>query len=115
MDLLIAYDWPGNAQQLQNVIQRLIVLNTDNHISKSDINSALGGDINVNGKASTETPDYFETNIRQAKEQFETEYLRYQLNKVNGNVSALAKNVGLERTHLYRKLKSLKITASDSK
>ncbi len=115
LDLLIAYDWPGNAQQLQNVIQRLIVLNTDNHISKSDINSALGGDINVNGKASTETPDYFETNIRQAKEQFETEYLRYQLNKVNGNVSALAKNVGLERTHLYRKLKSLKITASDSK
>ena len=110
--ILSDYDWPGNVRQLQNVIQRLIVLNNSNEISSGAVKSALGGDINVNSKTSTTFPDYFETDMRQAKEQFEKAYLSYQLGKVNGNVSALAKNVGLERTHLYRKLKSLNITAS---
>ncbi|MCL4166596.1 UNVERIFIED_CONTAM: hypothetical protein GTU68_044870 [Idotea baltica] len=115
LDMLITYDWPGNVRQLQNVIQRLIVLNNNREIKGSDVRSALGGDINVQGKASTNLPDYFESDMRRAKEQFEKAYLSYQLNKVQGNVSQLAKNIGLERTHLYRKLKNLGITANKAK
>lgn len=115
LEMLINYEWPGNARQLQNVIQRLIVLNDDQQISANDVQSALGGDINVQSKTSNALPEYFESDMRKAKEQFEKAYLSYQLNKVEGNVSALAKNVGLERTHLYRKLKSLEITANKSK
>ncbi len=111
---LYQYDWPGNVRQLRNVIQRLLVLNHDSQISNDDVMLALGDDVDVRTRQ-TKLPDYFDGEMRHAKEQFEKAYLSYQLNKVNGNVSALAKNVGLERTHLYRKLKSLNITASDSK
>jgi len=115
LEMLINYDWPGNVRQLQNVIQRLIVLNSNDQISADDVQSALGGDINVQSKTASTLPDYFESDMRQAKEQFEKAYLSYQLSKVDGNVSALAKNVGLERTHLYRKLKSLEITSAKNK
>ena len=83
-------------------------------ISTDEVEVALGSDINMQTPQS-DIPDYFDDQMRQAKEQFEKAYLTYQLSKVNGNVSALAKNVGLERTHLYRKLKTLSITASDAK
>ena len=111
---LYKYDWPGNVRQLRNIIQRLIVLNNDSVIDSDEIQVALGNDVNMQTRQ-TDHPDYFDEEMRQAKEQFEKAYLSYQLSKVNGNVSSLAKNVGLERTHLYRKLKSLNITASDAK
>ena len=111
---LIEHDWPGNARQLQNVIQRLLILNNGSEISVNDVNSALGGDINMQSQSQTMT-EYFEGDMREAKEQFERAYLTHHLSLVEGNVSALAKKVGLERTHLYRKLKSLDISARDSK
>jgi DNA-binding NtrC family response regulator len=75
---------------------------------------ALGGDIDMK-KSGQQNPEYFDGDMRQAKEEFEKAYLNHHLNEVDGNVSALAKKVGLERTHLYRKLKSLNITARDAK
>ena len=111
---LVAHDWPGNARQLQNVIQRLLILNSGNEITIKDINSALGGDININNSTDA-LLEYFEGDMREAKEQFERAYLVHHLSIVKGNVSALAKKVGLERTHLYRKLKSLDINTRDIK
>jgi len=104
------YQWPGNVRQLQNVIQRLLILNTDSEITISEVSDALGGDLGMQ-KQKTPLPDYFEGDMRKAKEAFEKAYLSYHLDTVEGNVSALAKKVGLERTHLYRKLKSLEISA----
>ena len=112
--MLIDHDWPGNARQLQNVIQRLLILHNGKEIGVKDTTMALGGDINMQ----TNSPDmseFFEGDMREAKEQFERAYLAHHLSIVQGNVSALAKKVGLERTHLYRKLKSLDISARDSK
>lgn len=114
MQALVDYDWPGNVRQLQNVIQRLLILNTEKNITLSDVTDALGGDTGMQ-KQSQSLPDYFEGNMRKAKEAFEKAYLNYHLGTVDGNVSALAKKVGLERTHLYRKLKSLDISARDAK
>lgn len=108
------YDWPGNVRQLQNVIQRLIVLNAGQQVNTQDVEAALGGDLDMK-KRTPALPDYFDGDMRQAKEEFEKAYLSYHLGMVNGNVSKLAKKVGLERTHLYRKLKSLDITARDAK
>ena len=113
-NILYKYDWPGNVRQLRNIIQRLIVLNNNSLISSEEVEAALGSDIKMQ-TTQTEFPNYFDNEMRQAKEQFEISYLSYQLDKVNGNVSALAKNIGLERTHLYRKLKSLNITAKNAK
>jgi len=111
---LVDHDWPGNARQLQNVIQRLLILNNGKEIDVSEITSALGGDINMQANTQ-DLSEYFEGDMREAKEQFERAYLTHHLSLVEGNVSALAKKVGLERTHLYRKLKSLDISARDSK
>ncbi|RBP48828.1 sigma-54-dependent transcriptional regulator [Arenicella xantha] len=114
MQALIDYSWPGNVRQLQNVLQRLLILNTEKTIMIADVTDALGGDGGMQQKA-TVLPDYFDGDMRQAKEAFEKAYLNYHLGTVDGNVSALAKKVGLERTHLYRKLKSLDISARDAK
>jgi len=107
---LCEYEWPGNVRQLQNVVQRLLILNSDSQITMDDVSDALGGDLGMQKKDSA-IPDYFEDDMRKAKEAFEKAYLSYHLETVDGNVSALAKKVGLERTHLYRKLKSLEISA----
>lgn len=114
LKVLSGYDWPGNVRQLQNVLQRLIVLNSGQQISANEVTAAIGGDLDMQNRAS-QMPDYFEGDMRAAKEQFEKAYLSHHLSKVDGNVSALAKKVGLERTHLYRKLKGLNITARDTK
>ncbi|MFB3089987.1 MAG: helix-turn-helix domain-containing protein, partial [Gammaproteobacteria bacterium] len=55
----------------------------------------------------------FDMPLREAREQFEKEYLQHQLNLVGGSVSKVAEAVGMERTHLYRKLKSLGITSKN--
>lgn len=114
LKVLNDYDWPGNVRQLQNVLQRLIVLNAGRKISTADVNAALGGDTGMLNE-SAQTPEYFDGDMRAAKEQFERAYLTHHLENVGGNVSALAKKVGLERTHLYRKLKSLDINTKDAK
>ena len=111
---LCDYDWPGNVRQLQNIIQRLLILNSGAKIDLADITAAVGGDINMQTNKG-QAPEYFEGDMRQAKEHFERAYLTHHLGTVEGNVSALAKKVGLERTHLYRKLKSLDISARDAK
>ncbi len=114
VEALVNYNWPGNVRQLQNVIQRLLILSGGSEITVNDVSSALDGDMGMH-KRSNALPDYFEGDMRKAKEAFEKAYLSYHLGTVDGNVSALAKKVGLERTHLYRKLKSLDISARDAK
>ena len=114
MAALSDYKWPGNVRQLQNVIQRLLVLNSGDEIGLDAVKSALGGDVDMHQKIA-QLPDYFEGDMRKAKEEFERAYLTHHLETVEGNVSQLAKKVGLERTHLYRKLKSLDINARDAK
>ena len=54
-------------------------------------------------------PGSFDLPLREAREQFERDYLRYQLRKAGGSVGKLSESVGMERTHLYRKLRSLGI------
>ena len=102
------YHWPGNVRQLQNIVQRLMILNRESEIDLEHVKRALGDDANIEKEPSNDgVPDYFGHDMRAAKESFEKSYLTHHLKTVDGNVSALAKKVGLERTHLYRKLKSL--------
>lgn len=114
IDSLCQYDWPGNARQLQNVLQRLLILNAGKEIGQMEVTQALGNDANMQHKAN-DLPSYFDSDIREAKEQFEKAYLSHHLNLEKGNISALAEKIGLERTHLYRKLKSLKISVKEAK
>ena len=108
---LCNYDWPGNIRELINLVQRLLIVCRQEEISLEDVNMALG---TPPGGESTGGDD-FEQPLRQAREDFERRYLRYHLQQNQGNVSRVAKIAGLERTHLYRKLRALGIDPKDNK
>ena len=104
------YSWPGNIRELRNLVQRLLIMGTDNVITEQDVRRALGTSVNVISQNLPEfNKDMLNMPLREAREAFEHDYLLYQWNQVNGSVSKLAKKIGMERTHLYRKLKSLGI------
>ena len=101
------YDWPGNIRELKNLVQRLLILGNRQNIDIDEIEIALGKQ-----QSQTHDKDFntnFELPLRQAREQFEKAYLQYKLERANGSVSKVANDIGMERTHLYRKLKSLGI------
>ena len=103
------HSWPGNVRELRNLIQRLLVLGGEPEVSSQEIDDSLN-----QSSASMEPVDsgregLFELPLREAREQFERDYLIYQLKKAGGSVGKLSESVGMERTHLYRKLRSLGI------
>ena len=105
---LRSYTWPGNVRELKNMVQRLLILGTEENIDVGELELAQGKLTSLPDKQSF-SPD-FDMPLRQAREQFEKEYLQHRLNLAGGSVSKIAEAVGMERTHLYRKLKSLGIT-----
>lgn len=108
LNALRYYSWPGNVRELRNLIQRLLILNKDVDVSTEEVESALRI-----SKSKVDTQWFpesmFELPIRDARDLFERSYLLFRLREVKGSVSELAPLVGMERTHLYRKLKSLDI------
>ena len=86
-----------------------------NDILKHQIEDGLRKEFLKEKNELLKTQNEKEVALVKAKEEFERAYLMHHLETVSGNVSQLAKKVGLERTHLYRKLKSLDINARDAK
>jgi len=103
------HSWPGNVRELKNLIQRLLVLGGDGEISMREIEDALSQSAAGTKAAANERETLFDLPLREAREQFERDYLIYQLRKAGGSVGKLSESVGMERTHLYRKLRSLGI------
>lgn len=101
------YNWPGNTRELKNLVQRMLILGSDEIIELEEIEAALG---EQSRSREDESLHNFDMPLREARDRFERAYLEYQLKQANGSVSRIAKVVGMERTHLYRKLKSLGIT-----
>ncbi|MFQ5993491.1 MAG: sigma-54-dependent transcriptional regulator [Acidiferrobacterales bacterium] len=100
------YAWPGNVQELKNIVQSLLILNEGVEVSAPEVEQALNG----RGTMNEGLPESsFNLPLRAARDQFEKAYLEYHLERTNGNVSELAEIADMERTHLYRKLKSLGI------
>jgi len=105
------YAWPGNLRELRNLVQRLLVLGSASEVSLDEVEAALGSGVGTVSGASPVgvTGIDFSLPLREAREQFERAYLQHQLEVAGGSVGKLAKAVGMERTHLYRKLKDLDI------
>tara|TARA_Y100000590_G_scaffold458902_1_gene614630 strand:- start:2785 stop:4143 length:1359 start_codon:yes stop_codon:yes gene_type:complete len=104
---LMNYDWPGNVRELRNLVERIIILspgqNQDkiNEIIKESLSKTSSHEFNISENLSF--------TLREARENFEREYLSSQLKKFSGNISKTAKFVGMERSALHRKLKLLGI------
>ena len=99
--------WPGNVRELINVLQRLLILGSGSVIELEAVEAALG-DIPEIEPHDDEVPE-FELPLKEAREQFERAYLEYRLRRAGGSVSKVAAAAGIERTHLYRKLRGLGI------
>ncbi len=106
LNRLRRYPWPGNSRELKNLVQRMLILGGDAAIDLEEIETALG---EQPARKESENVSNLDLPLRQARENFERDYLEYQLKMANGSVSKMARNVHMERTHLYRKLKSLGI------
>ena len=110
--------WPGNVRELVNSVQQLLIMGGETEISDTEIDSVLHNvsDISItNGKDEHPVEEYLDVDLRSARDAFEKTYFEHHLKALGGNVSALAKASGLERTHLYRKFKALDITPKDWK
>ena len=107
------YKWPRNIAELKDTIQELLVTGGNEEISVDDVKQALSSKHSDSGVSETITDDLLQLPLREAREAFEKKYLLHQLKKVNGSVSKLADLVGMERTHLYRKLRSLGIGSKE--
>ncbi len=107
------HPWHGNVRELKNLVQRLLILGAGDEITQEEVESAMGSTELGMAATGLETMVSFDQPLRQAREQFEKVYLEYQLKQHDGNISRMAKEVGMERTHLYRKLRSLEIEIKD--
>lgn len=104
------YNWPGNNRELKNLVQRLLILGQGPVVDLEEVEGALQHFTDVIETASSSSATLpLDLPLREAREQFEKVYLEHQLQEVGGSVGRLAKRVGMERTHLYRKLRGLGI------
>lgn len=102
---LRAHSWPGNVRELKNLVQRLLILGSGEEISLEEVESALG----ARSRQAPGVPVSFDAPLRTARMEFERAYFEYQMGMGGGNVADIAQRAGIERTHLYRKLRMLGI------
>ena len=99
------YPWPDNVRELKNLVRRLLITGSDEEISLDEVEKEI--DATAHSDEPLVKQDLLSLPLREAREQFERAYLQQQLVLCDGKVGKLAKRVGMERTHLYRKLRSL--------
>ena len=99
------YPWPDNVRELKNLVRRLLLTGSGEEISLDEVEKEIA--VVAHADEPLVKQDLLSLPLREAREQFERAYLQQQLILCDGKVGKLAKRVGMERTHLYRKLRSL--------
>ncbi len=99
------YPWPDNVRELKNLVRRLLLTGSEEEITLADVESEIS--VAFDAAQPLVKQDLLALPLREAREQFERAYLQQQLVLCDGKVGKLAQRVGMERTHLYRKLRSL--------
>lgn len=103
------YHWPGNLRELRNLVQRLLILGGGEEVTVAEVEEALAQSDTGETVGDRKMPALYHMPLREAREEFERQYLTFKLQSVEGSVGKLAEIVEMERTHLYRKLKQLGI------
>ena len=108
IEVLMRYSWPGNVRELRNVIERIVIMNpTTTRFDAKHLPPLVyrdGGRRAPKGEFST---------LHQARDAYERDYILKKLDETHGNVTRAAEVLGLERSHLYRKMKALGIAAKE--
>ena len=109
-DNLYTYNWPGNVRELRNLVERITILSSND--TKENTNRLIQDILKpstINNDKDDLLEKSFTSPLKEAREYFEKEYLTTQLKKHHGNISKTADFIGMERSALHRKLKSLGI------
>jgi two-component system, NtrC family, nitrogen regulation response regulator NtrX len=115
LDSLRQYHWPGNVRELRNLVERVLIMNPKSQriekrhlpmlVGSRDANAARDSGVRARGE---ESPT-----LQQAREAYERDYILKKLDECGGNVSRTAEALGLERSHLYRKMKALGVNVKE--
>lgn len=110
MEKLMTHDWPGNVRELKNIVERLIILTPSNEIKADDI-----PELNVKTEQSLLPPEspMVSDSLRDARLDFERQFIIKKLEEFDGNISKTAEAIGLERSNLHKKLKALKVVTKE--
>jgi two-component system nitrogen regulation response regulator NtrX len=103
MAILQAYDWPGNVREVRNLVERLMIMVADEEITPAALDIPVAASVSGDGGSLT--------TLRSARSEFEREYIGRVVAACGGNMSRAARVLGLERSHLYRKLRALGLRA----
>ena len=109
------YDWPGNVRQLRNIIEWVMIMGGADKepIEKKHLPPEVTGEVQAGESRAAAMQDYLTYPLREAREAFERDYLDRQLTRFGGNISKTAAYVGMERSALHRKLKTLDLSNGD--
>ncbi|HET8823772.1 MAG TPA: helix-turn-helix domain-containing protein, partial [Terriglobales bacterium] len=103
------YAWPGNVRELRNVVERLVLLSGENSITAEDVRLVLPGDDNGGSAGSSGAGSMGTGTLAERTETFEKEVLLAEIKRHNFHMTNVARALGLERSHLYKKCQQLGI------
>jgi two-component system nitrogen regulation response regulator NtrX len=103
MDAMQSYTWPGNVRELRNTVERVVIMNHKARINASDLPPLGGGD------AVPPVAIYRFNSFKEASEAHQREFIRRKLSEAEGNVTRAAELMGMDRSHLYRRMRALGI------
>ena len=106
MEQLCAYTYPGNIRELRNTIERVCIMHQPQDVTAEDL-PAFGAP----GEENSTEPSFQFPSFREASEAYQREFIRRKLAESDGNVTRAAELMGVDRSHLYRRLRQLGIVA----
>jgi two-component system nitrogen regulation response regulator NtrX len=106
MDVLVRYPWPGNVRELRNLVERLVIVCPQARIEPHHLPPELF-------RGAAQSPQHPYSTLHEARSAYEREFILRKLQEHRWNMTQTASALGLERSHLYRKMKSLGIAAPD--
>ncbi len=108
-EALYSYDWPGNVRELKNLMERLVIMAHSHTITADDIPPY------IRGPQPSQSGSVFRGNLlKEARKDFEKEFISRKLKEFGGNIARTAEAIGIERSHLYRKIRSYGIENEDA-
>ena len=102
LELLISYPWPGNVRELKNLVERLLIMSSQSHISEGEVRQILGAVLPHSEKIAGEG-----LSLKEAREVFERDYIQSVLDRFGGNITRASEALKVDRTSLHRKLRSM--------
>ena len=97
--ILLSYRWPGNVRELKNLIERLVIMSPTGVVTPEEL------PLSIRGAEGVHSTSLFNGTLKEARQGFEKEFITRKLRECAGNISKTAETIGVERSHLHRKIK----------